>query len=356
MRGEAIPADGRLRRSQRSGQAIVEALLGLIGDGVLEPTAQQVAERAAVGIRTVFRRFSDMESLFAEMDARLQAEALPLLLGGRPQGTPRDRALGLVRQRVAFFNASRPTSDLAHEAPALAVCATVTPGGRFCARSCCAGSSSCAAPPPSSRRRPHHLLRGMGPPAQRAELTCARAADAVERTVLPLSTLPPEGEPHADHLLRIVGPGYPTAALRAGCATGAFRMPDHPRIAGEPRPPLPRVALPQLIVAGADGHLLPAPTPRRSSASSRRCMPVARLPETALAFADALWRTMPTTTRRCSTIAGRSPRTSPTPPPSCRAGSGPTNRSTTLSPTARCLPNARSGAWGSSGRMRSPGR
>jgi AcrR family transcriptional regulator len=108
MRGEAIPADGRLRRSQRSGQAIVEALLGLIGDGVLEPTAQQVAERAAVGIRTVFRRFSDMESLFAEMDARLQAEALPLLLGGRPQGTPRDRALGLVRQRVAFFERIAP--------------------------------------------------------------------------------------------------------------------------------------------------------------------------------------------------------------------------------------------------------
>jgi len=51
------------------------ALVGLVGDGVLEPTAQQVAARAGVGIRTVFRRFSDVESLFARMSTRMQAEA-----------------------------------------------------------------------------------------------------------------------------------------------------------------------------------------------------------------------------------------------------------------------------------------
>jgi hypothetical protein len=31
-------ADDRVRRSQRSGQAIVEAFLDLVGDGILEPT------------------------------------------------------------------------------------------------------------------------------------------------------------------------------------------------------------------------------------------------------------------------------------------------------------------------------
>jgi AcrR family transcriptional regulator len=101
-------SDGRVRRSQRSGQAIVEALLQLVGEGVLEPTAEQVAQRAGVGIRTVFRRFSDMESLFAEMDARLQAEALPLLTGGRPEGNLPDRARALVRQRVALFERIAP--------------------------------------------------------------------------------------------------------------------------------------------------------------------------------------------------------------------------------------------------------
>src|SRR2546425_844353 len=88
-------SDGRVRRGERSGQAIVEALVGLVGDGILEPTAQQVAARAGVGIRTVFRRFSDMESLFAEMGARVQADVLPLL-AGEPGGAVAERARALV--------------------------------------------------------------------------------------------------------------------------------------------------------------------------------------------------------------------------------------------------------------------
>jgi len=82
--------------------------VGLVGDGILEPTAQQVAARAGVGIRTVFRRFSDMESLLAEMGARVEAEALPLLVGGRPKGDLTERARALGGQRVAFFERIAP--------------------------------------------------------------------------------------------------------------------------------------------------------------------------------------------------------------------------------------------------------
>ncbi len=101
-------SDGRVRRGERSGQAIVEALVGLVGDGILEPTAQQVAVRAGVGMRTVFRRFSDMESLLAEMGARVEAEALPLLVGGRPSGDLTERARALVGQRSTFFERIAP--------------------------------------------------------------------------------------------------------------------------------------------------------------------------------------------------------------------------------------------------------
>jgi len=108
-RRAAEPAsDGRVRRGERSGQAIVEALVGLVGDGILEPTAQQVAVRAGVGMRTVFRRFSDMESLLAEMGARVEAEALPLLVGGRPSGDLTERARALVSQRATFFERIAP--------------------------------------------------------------------------------------------------------------------------------------------------------------------------------------------------------------------------------------------------------
>jgi AcrR family transcriptional regulator len=103
-----LSSDGRVRRRERNGKAIVDAMFALVGEGLLEPTAQQVAARAGVGIRTVFRRFSDMESLFAEMGARMQAEALPLLGVARRDGDPTARARDLVARRVAFFERIAP--------------------------------------------------------------------------------------------------------------------------------------------------------------------------------------------------------------------------------------------------------
>ena len=81
----------------------MRALFELIGKGVLRPTAQQVAESAGVGIRSVFRHFADMESLFAEMHARLQAEAVPILRGDPLEGPLDRRVRGLVDRRVEFF-------------------------------------------------------------------------------------------------------------------------------------------------------------------------------------------------------------------------------------------------------------
>ena len=107
-RASALASDGRVRRGERSGQAIVDALVDLVGKGILEPTAQQVAARAGVGIRTVFRRFSDMERLFAEMSARVWAEMMPLLVGGRPSGDLVARARALVGRRVALLERIAP--------------------------------------------------------------------------------------------------------------------------------------------------------------------------------------------------------------------------------------------------------
>lgn len=86
----------------------MQALFELVGEGILQPTAQQVAETAGVGIRSVFRHFADMESLFAEMDARLQAEALPLLHGDPPAAGVEKRARALVDRRIAFFEKIAP--------------------------------------------------------------------------------------------------------------------------------------------------------------------------------------------------------------------------------------------------------
>jgi AcrR family transcriptional regulator len=60
--------DGRRLRSDRSRQVIVESMLYLIEQGNLTPTAQQVANHATVGIRSVFRHFEDMEAIFKTAD------------------------------------------------------------------------------------------------------------------------------------------------------------------------------------------------------------------------------------------------------------------------------------------------
>lgn len=62
-----ITTDGRKQRSEDSKRRIVAAMLELVREGRIAPTAEEVATRAEVGLRTVFRRFKDMESLYAEM-------------------------------------------------------------------------------------------------------------------------------------------------------------------------------------------------------------------------------------------------------------------------------------------------
>lgn len=101
-------SDGRLLRGQRSRAALVQALFDLVGEGVLQPTAQQVADRAGVRIRTVFRHFADMESLLAEVNGRVREHTLPLFREARSGGGFEERARGLVERRVRLFERIAP--------------------------------------------------------------------------------------------------------------------------------------------------------------------------------------------------------------------------------------------------------
>jgi len=93
MSNSSDPAitDGRRLRSERSRQAIIDAAMALVAEDNLVPTAQQIAERAGVGIRSFFRHFSDMESLFEAVDARMRDTYESLFLGGDRQGSLEER-------------------------------------------------------------------------------------------------------------------------------------------------------------------------------------------------------------------------------------------------------------------------
>lgn len=91
--------DGRTARGQRTRDGVVDALLALQEEGELSPTAQQVAARAGVALRTVFGHFSDMETLWAEAGQR-ELDKLGSL------ATPVDPALPL-EERIELFCFSR---------------------------------------------------------------------------------------------------------------------------------------------------------------------------------------------------------------------------------------------------------
>ena len=71
-------SDGRVHRSVVTREKIVSALTALIYEGHLSPTAEQVAQRADIGLRTVFRHFDDMDSLYREINTELENQFLPM--------------------------------------------------------------------------------------------------------------------------------------------------------------------------------------------------------------------------------------------------------------------------------------
>jgi len=103
MTDRPAPVDGRRLRSARSRQAIIDAALALIEEGVLVPTAQQIAARAGVGIRSFFRHFEDMEALAAAMDDQIRDQYEALFIGGDRQGSLAERIEHAVQRRADAY-------------------------------------------------------------------------------------------------------------------------------------------------------------------------------------------------------------------------------------------------------------
>jgi AcrR family transcriptional regulator len=70
--------DGRRLRRDRNRQAVVEALLELYRGGQLSPSADQIAERAGISARSLFRYFDDIDALVHTAVERQQQHLAPL--------------------------------------------------------------------------------------------------------------------------------------------------------------------------------------------------------------------------------------------------------------------------------------
>ena len=106
---ENAHADGRRVRSERSREAIKKAMIDLMADGIREPTAQLVSERAGVGIRTVFRQFDDMGSLIHSIHQDIIERNSPILQTTLTEGTKEERLDSAIEARHKLYTINRET-------------------------------------------------------------------------------------------------------------------------------------------------------------------------------------------------------------------------------------------------------
>jgi AcrR family transcriptional regulator len=100
--------DGRRLRSANSRNRIVSALIALVAEGELAPTAEMVADRAGLSLRTVFRHFEEMDKLYLEIAGAIIRRAEPLI--GRPfaaSGWP-DIVPEMIDRRAEYFESVVP--------------------------------------------------------------------------------------------------------------------------------------------------------------------------------------------------------------------------------------------------------
>jgi TetR/AcrR family transcriptional regulator, regulator of autoinduction and epiphytic fitness len=124
MEAAAKQRDGRTVRAERTRQAIVDALLGLLDSGELSPTAAAIAQRAGVSERSVFQHFPDREALF-EAVARHQFERVMPTLRPVDASLPlEERIDAFTRQRARLYEliggVLRAALLIEHESPAVA--------------------------------------------------------------------------------------------------------------------------------------------------------------------------------------------------------------------------------------------
>lgn len=115
LSADGQPADGRLRRGARTRDAIVRSYIELLGSGERRPRAENIAQRAGVGIRTVYNQFRDMEGLRAEAGALVWTQIEKYIVRDVPSGASLDERIDLfVDMRSQLLETLAPYARSAH--------------------------------------------------------------------------------------------------------------------------------------------------------------------------------------------------------------------------------------------------
>jgi AcrR family transcriptional regulator len=101
-----VPSDGRRLRRDRNRDAVVRGLLQLYGEGNLQPSTDEIAQRSGVSARSVFRYFDDVDDLCLAAIAQQHHDVRHLLVvRAAPADAVPHKVAALVRQRGDLFEA-----------------------------------------------------------------------------------------------------------------------------------------------------------------------------------------------------------------------------------------------------------
>lgn len=103
---EESPTDGRTARRERNRREIVDALLELIREGTIDASAAEIATKAGLSERSLFRYFDDVNDLYSEVCAvqfsRIQRHAR---IDRFAHGSTAQKVAAFVDQRIALHGA-----------------------------------------------------------------------------------------------------------------------------------------------------------------------------------------------------------------------------------------------------------
>jgi AcrR family transcriptional regulator len=121
-----VAADGRHLRRQANRDAVVEALLDLYREGRLAPSTDEIAARAGISARSLFRYFDDADAMVRTAIARQQERLAPLYdHGASPEQPAGERIERFVVARARLLAEMGDVGRLARarsiEQPLLAV-------------------------------------------------------------------------------------------------------------------------------------------------------------------------------------------------------------------------------------------
>jgi AcrR family transcriptional regulator len=106
--------DGRRLRREQNREAVLDALAELFSEGVYQPRANEIAERAGISPRSLFRYFDDIDDLNRATIERHLAAARPQLdIGIGPDASTKAKVECVVEARMRLFETIAPAARAA---------------------------------------------------------------------------------------------------------------------------------------------------------------------------------------------------------------------------------------------------